>query len=460
MLVVILLLVLSCVVMSQSIIKTLPGYSGDLPFKLETGYVGVGELDSVQLFYYFIESEGSPKEDPLLLWLTGGPGCSSFTGLVYEIGPLNFNTEDFDGNFPTFILNPYSWTQIASIIFLDAPVGTGFSYANNWESYIVDDTISVAQTYEFLRKWLMNHPNFMSNALYVGGDSYSGIVVPIIVQEIYKGNEVGHKPFIRLKGYMIGNPVTNQHDDENSRVEYGHRMGLLSDELYETTKRNCHGEYVNVDPNNAQCLTDLENVTECFEKLNPPQILEPLCSLISPNSTIKWDRRLLEENPTDILLTPSQYPKLWCRNYNYVLSYIWANDDSVQRALHVREGTKKEWVRCNKSMSYTEDVFSSIDYHRNLTNTYYRALIYSGDHDMLVPYLNTHAWIKSLNLSIGDYWKPWFVDGQVAGYSMKYTHKGYHLTFATVKGGGHTAPEYRPKECFAMAYRWFAYYSL
>ncbi|KAK7851873.1 serine carboxypeptidase-like 4 [Quercus suber] len=73
-------------VASQSIIKNLPGFSGDLPFKLETGYVGVGDLDEVQLFYYFIESERSPEDDPLVLWLNGGPGCSALSGLMYEIG--------------------------------------------------------------------------------------------------------------------------------------------------------------------------------------------------------------------------------------------------------------------------------------------------------------------------------------------------------------------------------------
>lgn len=46
-------------------------------------YVAVGEA---RFFYYFIESERSPEEDPVLLWLTGGPGCSAFSGLIYEIG--------------------------------------------------------------------------------------------------------------------------------------------------------------------------------------------------------------------------------------------------------------------------------------------------------------------------------------------------------------------------------------
>jgi len=49
-------------------------------------YVGVGENEDVQLFYYFLPSESNPKEDPLMLWLTGGPGCSSISGILYEMG--------------------------------------------------------------------------------------------------------------------------------------------------------------------------------------------------------------------------------------------------------------------------------------------------------------------------------------------------------------------------------------
>ncbi|GAB2291297.1 hypothetical protein Dimus_025556 [Dionaea muscipula] len=71
---------------SQHLIKSLPGYPDDLPFTLETGYIGVGDLEEVQLFYYFIESERNPGRDPLILWSSGGPGCSAFLALTYENG--------------------------------------------------------------------------------------------------------------------------------------------------------------------------------------------------------------------------------------------------------------------------------------------------------------------------------------------------------------------------------------
>ncbi|GAB4859312.1 hypothetical protein Ancab_010774 [Ancistrocladus abbreviatus] len=455
-----LLLLLPNVGISKFVVETLPGYPGNLPFKLETGYIGVGELDEVQLFYYFIESERDPTGDPLVFWLAGGPGCSGFSALAYEIGPLSFNYSDFKGGMPTFELNKYSWTKVASIIFIDSPVGTGYSYSTTSEGYRTGDTLSARHAYTFLRKWLMDHPEFSANPLYIGGDSYSGIVVPIVVQQILDGNELNFGSSVNINGYILGNPYTSYKNEINSRLPYAHRMNLISDDLHESAESSCNGDFVNVDSNNTACMKEIQAIKDCTRDLYMPHILEPTCSWESQKLDItKWDQNAFQENINFLHLSRSS-PQLWCRAMNYYLSSLWMNSRVCQDGLGVREGTVKNWIRCRKDLSYTTDVNSTFDYHKSLTSKFLRALIYSGDQDLLVPYVGTRQWIKALSLPVTDNWRPWFQDGQVAGYTSKYSNVHYRLTFATAKGAGHTAPEYKPKECFSMINRWLAYYPL
>lgn len=98
------------------------------------------------------------------------------------------------------------------------------------------------------------------------------------------------------------------------------------------------------------------------------------------------------------------------------MSYHWADDDKVREALHVRRGSIGKWKRCaGDALPYQKIIGNSIPYHANLSVKGYRSLIYSGDHDTMIPYTSTEAWIRSLNYSIVDDWRPWIVDGQVAG---------------------------------------------
>ncbi|XP_037493464.1 serine carboxypeptidase-like 17 isoform X1 [Jatropha curcas] len=448
---------------SYSTVEYLPGFEGPLPFQLQTGYVGVDEAEEVQLFYYFLKSEGNVKEDPLLLWLTGGPGCSALSGLLYEVGPLTFEVVEYNGSLPKLILNPHSWTKAASIIFVDMPVGTGFSYAKTQPAYHSSDLIQVHQADQFLRKWLRDHPEFLPSPVYIAGDSYSGIPLPAIVQQISNGNEEGMEPLINLKvlfkkkkknlkGYILGNPITDPNFDTNSKVSYAHGMGLISDELYESLKRSCRGNYVDIEPSNTECLRNMQGFNKCVEGLQTGYILEPSCGFASPKPFEIFDkRRSLIQNSPDFLQIDPTYPSFGCPAYGYVLSYIWVNDSSVREALHIREGSIEQWVRCNTELSYTSDIPISLVYHVSLGKKGYRSLIYSGDQDMVVPFLGTQAWIRSLNYSIVDDWRPWLVRGQIAGYTRTYSNQ---MTFATVKGGGHTAPTYKPEVCFAMFKRW------
>ncbi|CAK9144977.1 unnamed protein product [Ilex paraguariensis] len=465
---IILLLLLTDITLSRSIIKTLPGFSGELPVKLETGYVGIGEKDEIQLFYYFVESERSPEDDPLILWLAGGPGCSATRSFFYEIGPFKFDMSNFTGNQPPLVLAPNSWTKVASIIFIDQPVGTGFSYATNAEAYKTSDKKSANQTYEFLRKWLVDHPKFLKNPLYIGGISYIGVVVPVLVEDIYNGNEAGNEPQMNIKGYILCNPLTDRNGDVNSRIDYAHRVALLSDELYESAKANCNGNYIEVDPDNGLCVRDLQEIDKCTDRINQEEIYEPKCiQTVDKSKLLGWDRSLFEAKPMELLWSIPRSPEDWCRSYVYYYSVIWANDEAVQSALHIREGTlSADWVQCNltikfyygkpSSESYAYDLPDVVGYHRNLTKRNCQALILSGDLDMIVPYLSTEKWIRSLNLAVESTWEPWLVDGQVAGYRVGYAHNDYSLTFATVKGAGHTCPEYKHKQCFSIVDWWFS----
>ncbi|XP_062091663.1 serine carboxypeptidase-like 17 [Humulus lupulus] len=469
-------------------LKFLPGFQGPLPFHLETGYVGVGESEEAQVFYYFVKSERNPEKDPLLIWLTGGTGCSAWSGLVYEIGPLHYKVEEYNGMTPTLVLNDYSWTKISNIIFVDAPVGTGFSYSKNTSAYDQGDFQHVDHLFQFFKKWLINHPEFISNPLYIAGDSYSGIIVPMLAQQISNGIKDGTIPPINLEGYILGNPATYS-SDNNYKVSFAHRTALISDEQYQSLEKNCRGQYYgNIDPKNIKCLKVFHAYEKSISGLSEGQILESLChnynitlyfkvpfihglTIILEEGSAYYISDLSEEHAEESQcmitskrrsLTLNSDDSDWLRPfgcsriYDQLLSFFWANDPRVREALHIPKGRVEQWKRCNDNIQnkYKKEVLSTVEYHANLSAKGYRSLIYSGDHDMMVPYLGTQAWIKSLNYTIVDDWRPWIVHDQVAGFTRSYSNK---MTFATIKGAGHTAPQYKPKECFAMFKRWIHY---
>lgn len=448
----VLLLFSTQTVLSGNIVKHLPWFDGELPFKLETGYISV---DDSELFYYFIESEGNPGTDPLFLWLTGGPGCTAFSGLIYEIGPLEYDVENYTGGFPKLRYYPYGHTKVASIIFLDAPVGTGFSYSRTLEGWSSSDMKSSEQSYKFLRNWLIEHPQYLSVPLFIGGDSYAGLYVPLITKKVIEGNTEKLEPYMNIKGYLVGSPMTDKFIDMNSFVDFAHRLAIISDEIYENAKKSCNGDYVTADPTNTACIAAVAAILKCVKPLNAKDILKPNCDLSSSDRRGNMCPRSLEENAPKFLVSQTTVLRPWCTTFGLTHTNAFGNDERVREALHIRKGTKGYWMRCNSSLLYNHDVLSVVSVHKELSKLNLKVLVESGDHDLNIPYVGTLKWIKSLDLSLNEEWRPWFVDDQVAGYTTRYTEKeGYRLTFATVKGAGHPAPEFNRKECYDLFDRW------
>ncbi|KAK1413486.1 hypothetical protein QVD17_35260 [Tagetes erecta] len=420
---------------SKSIIKTLPGYVGDLPFTLETGYVGIGEKEEIQLFYYFVESSRNPEKDPLIFHICGGPGGSALLPILVDTGPLIVSVDNL-----TLTLNPNAWTQVANMIFVDLLAGTGFSYSETEEGWSNSDTILVSQAKEFLKKFMSDHSKFLSNPLYLYGISYSGIVTPKVTLELYEGNERGEQPTLNIQGYILCSPLIDKFMTFNSKFEAAYRMTLISDDLHQLGIHNCDGNYVDINSTNLECINTLQSYKECTSRIKPQNILEPYCDESNPNLDCEQD--------TDKAVNK------------------WANEDVAQQALNVRQGMIGKWQAVNNTWHYEQgtndtiyysyNIFSSFPDHKKLLSKNCQALIFNGDHDFAFPYVGVERWIASLDLDVEVPWKPFYVDDQVGGYETKYTLNNYSLAYAIIKGAGHVVPQNKPTQTVALVRTWLS----
>ncbi|CAN1750956.1 Serine carboxypeptidase-like 20 [Linum perenne] len=403
----------------EAIVTHLPGFSGSFPSKHYSGYVTIDEETGKRLFYYLVQSEGNPSNDPLVLWLNGGPGCSSFDGFVYEHGPFNF--EKTKQGLPILHLNPYSWSKVSNVLYVDSPSGVGFSYAKNISEYKTGDLKTALDSHNFL-----------------------------------------------LKGYMIGNGVTDDVFDGNALVPFARGMGLISDDLFQEVTKECKGNFYN--PPTQKCEKKLQEVDTQVAGLNIYDILEPCyhADVVAKNGTIGLPSSFLELGATDrpLPVRTRMFGRAWPLQANVRDGVVptwpellhnddvpctddevateWLNNEAVREAIHAEpKNVSGDWQLCTNRIIYNHDSGSMIKYHKNLTLKGYRALIYSGDHDMCVPFTGSEAWTRSMGYKIIDKWRPWVSNGQVAGYTQGYAN---NLTFLTIKGAGHTVPEYKPKE--------------
>jgi len=179
-------------------VLSLPTY-GKLQTAQYAGFVnGTADGDS-QLFYWFAESDrGNAPDVPLLLWLNGGPGASSITGLLLEkLGPLSMTLNS------TLVDNPDRLTKNYHVLIFDNPVGSGYSYTTA-KRYVRSEYEMRTQLVHALRLFFKLHPEYTTNKFWVTGESYAGHYVPNIAWEI-----AVNATEIPLQGVAIGNGMYN-----------------------------------------------------------------------------------------------------------------------------------------------------------------------------------------------------------------------------------------------------------
>lgn len=172
--------------------------------------IPTGTLSGVagQLHYWLIESTNDAANDPIVLWLNGGPGSSSLIGLLTENGQIVTNdeslTNEIDG-VPQVFLNPYSWSTMSNMLYLESPKGVGFSYCEGVKSSsncVNTDESTALDAYEFLVNFFKAFPEYKANKFYITGESYAGIYIPMLIEQIDL-DVLGAK--LNFAGAAIGN---------------------------------------------------------------------------------------------------------------------------------------------------------------------------------------------------------------------------------------------------------------
>ena len=133
-------------------VDSLPG-APDPPLKMYAGHIDITPEHHGNLFFWFFQNRHIANKQRTLVWLNGGPGCSSMDGALMEIGPYRVNED--------LTLNPNngSWDEFSNVLFVDNPVGTGFSYVDG-DSYVEELDQMADQMIQFLEKWYTIFPEY------------------------------------------------------------------------------------------------------------------------------------------------------------------------------------------------------------------------------------------------------------------------------------------------------------
>lgn len=422
------------------------------------------------LFFTFVASADKDNQK-IVLWLNGGPGCSSIGGgFLSELGPFYAAQGG-----TTLKENKFSWHKAASIIFLESPAFVGFSYSKRPEDAIVGDARTAKDTHTFLVNFFQEFDEFRNHDLYISGESYGGHYVPQAAAEILKWNKKDPKNALNLKGFFVGNALTVPEKDSSGAVEFWFTHGMISISSYNGIMENCDfaeiyplkssademlkatTEPTDGEKRRKRCSAFVDQAMEEFRGVNIYDIYVDVCQPKKHQVVRKLLQTFGESHYFYQALGReygnAQSPYDPCID-NEVELYL--NRKDVQIALHANTtgDIPGPWRSCTDNLYYSkQDVMESmIPLYKELLQSGIRILIYSGDIDAILPITGTRNWLNDLNLPIKSPWRSWISStGQVGGWTVEYANQ---LSFASVRQSGHMVPYTQPERAFYMISHW------
>ncbi|KAH8822567.1 peptidase S10, serine carboxypeptidase [Flagelloscypha sp. PMI_526] len=360
-------------VVNQTFHDSEPCFPGSLEY---SGYLDTS--DGKHLFFRFFESRQAPNEAPFLLWMNGGPGPSSANGYLLEAGPCTIVSGT------KTVYNPFSWTEVANVMFLDQPVGTGYSYSDPGVPPVVTSEEAAEDIYVLLQTFFERFPKYSPLQFHIMGESYGGHYAPhlaSIIQLRRKEHDFNLHSVILINALV--NPLIQTEYDVNLVCDLAHGiLDPLGPECLSLKKSAEAGKLIflacNEDP--LQCPKAAEYLFfDLLEKL----------FLLSHNPydfTAPCNRSPEQDGPT------CYRQSMWAANY--------LNQSQIKGRLGVNldfnfqlesDEVMTNFISSGDAGTTTATMLEAV------IESGVRVLVMTGDRDTLCDYTGAQAWMEALS---------------------------------------------------------------
>jgi carboxypeptidase D len=441
----------------------------EVPFDIGESYAGLLPIsddpeETRKLFFWFFPSTQAQTPEEVVIWLNGGPGCSSLSGFLTENGPFTWESGTLAP-----VQNPYSWTNLTNMLWVEQPVGVGYSQGTP----NITDEVELGNQFRGFYKSFVDLFGLYNWKTYITGESYAGYYVPYIADSFITADD---DKYFNLAGISINDPIIGDETIQQQvvllpYVNFWQNLLFLNDTFMEQITQH-----------HKECgYTDY---MDKYFKFPPPEGAFPV--LPDPYSSENYTcdqfdnfySAILEVNPCFNIYhitetCPHPYSQLGIINsgdYSPPGAEIYFNRTDVKMALHANVST--EWLQCTNTNVFGNGDDEGSDASPGPANNGVlqrvieytnNTIIGSGDLDMLLSTNGTLFAIQNMTWNgaqgLSEYpttplyapYHPEYNGGALAGAGYQgYWTAERGMMFYTARLAGHELPGYTPGVAYRM----------